>query len=164
MCYLQRIEECQGSLESALQVLASLNLNQLEHLDGEIFAQGFWFNKKANFITTTADEMSFLNSVSKEIQGRIKDGNFKHEINEYGLIVKRSTCIGELSDFERAYLKAPEWTSLLDLDFCHAYWVNRKTLTIASYCEHDIVFQEAADLEQLERAITGIKLWFKENY
>ncbi|MDC8832924.1 hypothetical protein [Alteromonas gilva] len=160
---LPRIQGCQD-MTSAEAILATLNLNQLEHLDGEIYAHEHWFSMGASFMRdTTQEQVDFYLLVSGKIKNMIASDNVTQEVNENGVVVRRSTFIGGMGDFERLMLN-DEYCSFITLDFCHGYWVNRESLKIVSFCEGDVVERSAADADMLQRDIDGITTWYKENY
>tara|TARA_R110000868_G_scaffold189537_4_gene432552 strand:- start:80 stop:562 length:483 start_codon:yes stop_codon:yes gene_type:complete len=160
MYYLPKIEACNGCLATAEQLISALNTNQLEHLDGEIYAHEFWFNKGVSFMKdVTKEQIAFLKLVGEKIKSILTSGNAKHEYNQNGLIIRRGTCIGELGDFMRQL--GDGWDCL---DFCHGYWVNHSKLQVASYCEGDVVIREAADTAMLSLELDSINTWYKENY
>jgi hypothetical protein len=162
MYYLPKIENCNNCMASAEAVISNLNINQLEHLDGEIFGHDYWFNRGASFIDSTMEQVKFFKEVSSKIKSLISSNNVRHEYNDNGLIVRRSSCIGTMSDFMRTL--GADFETFLDIDFCHAYWINHSTLQMISYCEADVVLLTASDANQLKLEMDTVKAWYKENY
>jgi hypothetical protein len=142
--------------------LSTLNENQLNQLDGEIYGHKYWFNKGASFITTTEEVIEVLDGVSVEIKSIIGSGNYIREKNENGLILERSHSSLDCHQFVSVYLKG--YDSLLCVDFCFEYFINRKTRQITSYCEGDVVTLTANSDEQLDLEVESIQKWYRDNY
>jgi hypothetical protein len=142
--------------------LSTLNENQLHHLDGEIYGHKYWFNKGASFITTTEEAIAILDGVSVEIKSIIDSGNYIREKNENGLILERSHSALDCHQYASVYLK--DYDSLLFVDFCFEYFINRKTRQITYYCESDVVTLTANSDEQLDLEVESIQKWYRDNY
>ena len=149
--------------EQAFPLLTTLNENQLNQLDGEIYGHKYWFEQKASFIDTTEKAIEVISGISVKIKSILKSGNYLREMNENGLIVERYHSGLDCHNYARLYLNQG-FETLLCVDFCYQYFINRETRKITYYCEGDVVTLTANSDEQLDLEVESIQQWYRDNY
>ena len=155
---LPSIAKSELSMVRAKHTIALFNTNQLQHLLDEIDAEKYWFDKQVS-IAPSQPEMNFYSEVAAEVKSLLDSGNVKNEVNENGLIIRRSTCIGTCFDFSKSLGK--NWETFIEINDHYCYFISHKDLQIVSYCESDVVLLEAESIEQFKSEVADIYSQFK---
>lgn len=165
MSTLANLESVLFQNKALSQYLGSLNRNQMQHLDGEIFAKLYWRKRNPDWYKDDNNKLfARLRWVKRLIKKRLKTGNVKPELTVHGSEIERFNFLfGDSLDFSCRFFRHPGWEVVFQESGYNAFWVNEDELKLCTYCEGYVVMMEAPDETAFIRDRNRLALWYAEN-
>lgn len=144
--------------------LGTLNRNEMEHLSGEIFAKFYWNKRNPHWYSDDSKRLfALLRRAERIIKKRLKTGRVKPELTEHGSIIERSNFPnGDTLSFWERCLNGFWRVAYQDSSYS-AFWYNELELKLCTYCEGDVVFMTAPDVETFRKDYERLNSWYAEN-
>lgn len=163
MC-LSNVKAVLGHDASVRQYLNQLDRNQMVHLDGEIYGELYWLKRNPQWFKDQKKQVfARLRWVQRLVKKRLATNRVKPELTANGLEVSRSHHLGNIYCFERYRLRAEGWELQYQEADYSAFWANKQTLQLCTYCEGDVVMKSAADMASFMSEYIETQAWYSEH-
>ena len=162
---LANLESVMFQPKALSRYLGSLNRNQMQHLDGEIFAKLYWRKRNPDWYKDESNKLfARLRWTKRLIKQRLKTGNVKPELTENGSVMERFNFpFGDSLDFSCRFLRHSGWEVIFQESGCNVFWANEDELKLCTYCEGDVVMMRAPDKTAFKRDRNSIASWYADN-